>query len=304
MPPLAVRQALDVIAQALDAAGITDGRLEARLLLAHALQVDQAGLLCDRDLLIDRRIFEPLLARRLAREPLAFITGCVGFWTLSIATSPATLVPRADSETVVEAALAAFPGRDMGCVLDLGTGTGCLLLALLSECPRAFGVGVDRVELAAQLAARNAAANGLAGRAAFICGDWATSLSGAFDLILSNPPYIPTRDIAGLMPEVAHYEPGTALDGGADGLDAYRLVIAAVSSMLTQDGAAVLELGIGQAEAVAAIAAVAGFRVEAVRSDLGGMERAIVLRRALPQKNHLAPGQDAVSFSSHGRDGR
>jgi release factor glutamine methyltransferase len=288
----------------LDAAGIAGGRFEARLLLAHALRVDQAGLLRDRDLMIETGVFQPLLARRLAREPLAFITGCVGFWTLSIATSPATLVPRADSETVVEAALAAFPGRKMGRILDLGTGTGCLLLAVLSECPGAFGVGVDHVEQATHLAARNAAANALAGRAAFLCGDWATSLSGAFDLILSNPPYIPTRDIAELMPEVACYEPSTALDGGADGLDAYRLVIAAVSSMLTPDGAAVLELGLGQAEAVAAIATIAGLRVEAVRCDLGGIERAIVLRRALPQKNHLALGQDAVSFLSHGRDGR
>jgi len=276
------------MAQALETAGIADGRFEARLLLAAALRVDQAELLRDRDLKIEAGLYQPLLARRLAREPLGLITGCVGFWTLSIATSPATLVPRADSETVVEAALAAFPGRDVGRILDLGTGTGCLLLALLGECPRAFGVGVDYVEQAAQLAAHNAAANGLLGRAAFFCGDWATALSGAFDLIIANPPYIPTSDIAGLMPEVASYEPSSALDGGADGLDAYRIVIAAVSSMLTPEGVAVIELGIGQAEAVAALATIAGFRVDALQSDLGGIARAIVLRRALPQKNHLA----------------
>jgi len=300
---LGVRQALTAMAEALAAAGIAEPRREARLLLAHALGVDQPALLRNPDRLLRWDDVAPLLARRVAREPMALITGVAGFWTLSLATSPATLVPRPESEAVVEAALAARPPGEMRRVLDLGTGTGALLLAVLSECPAAFGVGVDRVADAAALAARNAAASGLAHRAAFLCGDWAVSLAGRFDLVLCNPPYIASGDIPRLMPEVACYEPASALDGGEDGLDAYRIIIEFMPSLLAPDGVAVLELGIGQAASVTALAIAAGLAPEPPRADLGGVARALVVRRDLPQKNHLALGADAASFHPHGRDG-
>ena len=175
----------------------------------------------------------PLVARREAHEPLALIVGHREFWSLEFAVSPATLIPRPESETLIEAAVAAFANREPPrLVLDLGTGTGCLLLAALSEFPAAFGIGVDRSAEAAALAARNAAALHLADRALFVCGDWADALSTRFDLVLGNPPYIPTEDLGSLMPDVARYEPRTALDGGPDGLAAYRRLIPGLPRML------------------------------------------------------------------------
>ena len=225
--------------------------------------------------------FAALLARRVAHEPFAYLTGRVGFWTLDLEVSPATLIPRADSETLVEAALEACPDKGAALhVLDLGTGTGALLLAVLSELPAANGVGVDLKPEAAALAARNAARLGLSGRARFLAGDWAAALAGRFDLILCNPPYIESAVIAGLMPEVARHEPASALDGGADGLSAYRRIIADLPRLLAPGGVAVLELGAGQQAAVEALAKVAGLTPEACRADLGGVPRALVLRAA------------------------
>ena len=218
------------------------------------------------------------MARRAARAPLAFLTGTQAFWTLELEVSPATLIPRADSEALIAAALAACPDRGaVGRILDLGTGTGCLLLAALTEFPAAFGVGVDRVPAAAALAARNARRVGLAGRCAMLCADWAAPLAGRFDLVLANPPYIESATIAGLMPEVARHEPLSALDGGADGLDAYRAVLAALPGLLLPAGVAVLEMGAGQAAPVAALARDAGFRVAALQHDLAGIARAAVV---------------------------
>ena len=248
----------------LRAAGIDQPRREARWLLEHA-----AG---------DVAAFHALVARRAAREPLAFLIGRQDFWTLELEVSPATLIPRADSETLITAAIAARPDRGaVARILDLGTGTGCLLLAALVEFPAAFGVGVDRAPEAASLAARNARANRLAGRCAMLCADWAAPLAGRFDLVLSNPPYIESDIIAGLMPEVSRYEPRRALDGGADGLDAYRCLLAALPGLLAPDGVAVLELGAGQAGPVAALAGAAGLRVTGLQHDLAGIARAAVL---------------------------
>lgn len=211
---------------------------------------------------------------------MAFLLGTQGFWTLELEVSPVTLIPRPDSETLIDAAMAAMPDRArVRRILDLGTGTGCLLLAALVEFPAAFGIGIDRVADATHLAARNAAANGLADRAAFLCGDWGGAILGSFDLIFSNPPYITTTDIAGLMPDVAGYEPASALDGGTDGLDAYRQIIPRLPALLAPDGVAVLELGQGQAEAVAELAVGCGFATT-TRDDFGGIARAAVLRRA------------------------
>ena len=264
----------------LRAAGVADPAREARLLLAHALDRDAAALL-DRGARVDPGGFEALVARRVRREPLALITGSIGFWTLDLEVSPATLIPRADSETLIEAALEALPDRArVRRILDLGTGTGCLLLAALSEYPHAWGIGVDRSTAAVALAARNARRNALASRAVLVCADWAAAFAGTagFDLVLSNPPYIAAADIAELMPEVSRHEPRSALDGGADGLDAYRAILAALPALLGSGGLAVLELGRGQGDAVGLMAAEHGLAVRAVRTDLGGMKRAIVLR--------------------------
>ena len=269
--------ALGEATAALREAGFDNPAFEARLLVAHALGVAHNDLIAlTRE--PDPSCFAALLARRLAHEPMALILGHQGFWTLDFEVSPATLIPRADTETLIEAALDSHPGARR--ILDLGTGTGCLLLAALSEYPDAWGLGVDRVPQAAALAARNARRNGLQDRAAFVCASWSDAIAGRFDLVLSNPPYIPSADIAGLMPEVAGHEPGSALDGGVDGLDAYRVLIARVADLLSEDGTAIFELGIGQAEPVAALAVAAGFPPPALRCDLGGIARAIILKKS------------------------
>ena len=263
---------------ALRQAGIDNPTREARLLIVHALGLP-AGSLADPARSIDPAGFNTLLARRLTHEPMALILGRQGFWTLDLEVSPATLIPRPDSETLIEAALAALPNRDrVRSILDLGTGTGCLLLAALSEFPHAFGLGTDRSPAAAALARRNAAANRLADRAAFLCADWAAPIAGRFDLILSNPPYIETADIARLMPDVAHFEPASALDGGPDGLAAYRRIIPSLPALLSPGGVAILELGQHQAAQIADFAVRAGFARPETRADLAGIARASVLR--------------------------
>lgn len=280
--PLSRERAIRLATEQLATAGIEGPRREARLLLGHALGLSQEALLSDPLAPVGETAFAALLARRCAHEPMAYILGRREFWSLSLQVSRATLIPRPETETLIEAALAAFPDRaSVARVLDLGTGTGCLLLAALSEFPGARGVGVDRLEAAAGLARRNAAGCGLASRAAFLCGDWAAALDGRFDLILCNPPYIPQAEIPGLMPDVAGHEPASALDGGADGLDAYRTLLADVPRLLARGGAAILELGIGQQAAVAGLAAEAGLAIS-VKADLSGIPRALTLRRGLP----------------------
>jgi len=272
-------------------AGIEFPAREARLLVAHVLALPPGGL-PDPDRAIDGPAFDALLARRAAREPMALITGRQGFWTLDLAVSPATLIPRPDSETLIEAALAALPVHGaVRSILDLGTGTGCLLLAALSEFPLAWGLGVDLAEEAVRLAAANARANGLAARAAFVAGKWAEAISDHFDLILANPPYVESGSIATLMPEVARFEPRRALDGGTDGLDAYRVLLPALPALLNRNGVAVLEIGSEQAGEVAALALSAGFTAPALRRDLGGHARAVVLHAKGQEKSFGRAGQ-------------
>jgi release factor glutamine methyltransferase len=268
--------------QHLRAAAFEAPRLEARLLLAHAMECRTKDLLRDPRARVppDAALrFGALLRRRLEREPVAHLLGAAEFWSLPFEVSPATLIPRADSETLVEAALAAFPWRGaVRRVLDLGAGTGCLLLAALSEFPHATGIGVDLVADAAALARRNAAALGLGSRAGFVVGSWGAALgAGRFDLVFSNPPYVEAGAIAGLAPEVARHEPRSALDGGADGLDAYRALLPELRRLLAPEGRAVVELGEGQRQAVEALARGNGLRPLGCRSDLGGVDRALLL---------------------------
>jgi release factor glutamine methyltransferase len=280
-----IAAAIDEAARLLGSAGVDSPRLEARLLLAHALATTPEGLLRDRATPADVSALEPLMARRLAREPLAFILGQREFWGLPFAVSPATLVPRPDSEALIEAAIAACPDRSLvRSVLDLGTGTGCLLLAALTEFPAAHGIGIDVFPAATALAQRNAAMLGLRNRSAFITGDWASSVVGRFDLVLSNPPYIASHTISQLMPEVALHEPASALDGGPQGLSAYHVIIPELPRLLETGGTAILEVGDGQAAAVADLGQASGLDVLAIRADLAGIARAVVLRLPAAEK--------------------
>jgi len=222
--------------------------------------------------------FEALLCAREARVPVAHLLGEREFWSAILEVGPAVLVPRPETETLIEAALEAFPDRAAPLrILDLGTGSGCLLVALLREFPLAFGLGVDRSAEALAVARRNLDRHGLAPRARLLRGSWADALAGPFDLVVANPPYLPTGEIAGLEPEVAHHEPRAALDGGQDGLDAYRELLPALPRLLAPEGVACVEIGAGQGEPVAKLARATGLRV-AGRSDLAGILRCLVLR--------------------------
>ena len=284
---------LQAATQELAQAGLDEPRREARLLLAHALGISPSMLLLHDDREVPESAeFKCLIARRARREPLSRSSGRCGFWTLEVSVSAETLIPRSDSETLIEAASAAFPERDAPlAVLDLGTGTGCLLLAVLDERQRAWGLGVDRVLGATRLAAENARALGLAERSAFLVADWAAPLVGRFDLVLANPPYIPSADIAGLMPEVALYEPASALDGGLDGLDAYRSLARSLPGLLAPNGMAVLELGQGQASSVSGLMRAGGLDVHDVRADLCGVGRAMLLRSGRSKKPFGKPAR-------------
>lgn len=281
-----VVRALDEAVARLAAAGIEEARREARLLLAHALGTGVASLFADPARAIDRDArdrFAALVERRVAREPVSHLLGHREFWSLDFVVTADVLDPRADSETLVEAALAAFPDRDAPlAVLDLGTGSGCLLLAVLSERPNARGLGIDASDAALRIAAENAARLGLDDRATFQRGDWGRDLGARFDLILCNPPYIESGAIAALAPEVARWEPRPALDGGADGLDAYRVLAPQFNRLLAVNGIAAIEIGDGQANAVADLSVAAGLVVESRRRDLSGIERCLLLRRPAP----------------------
>ena len=273
-----IRTGLALGAERLTAAGIPNARAEARLLLGHA-----AGLTLETMIgyperpIEDETAYLHLVARRVAREPLSHLTGRREFWSMEFTVTPDTLDPRPDTEALVEAVLARTPDKTVALkILDLGTGTGCVLAALLSQLPGAFGIAVDRNPATARVAAQNLAASGLAGRSAVIVGDWADSLKGGFNIVVSNPPYIPSGEIDGLEPEVATWEPRLALDGGPDGLDALRMIAADLRRLLRPDGFAALEFGYGQGEAVAVLTMAAGLKVHERCADLAGRERCLV----------------------------
>lgn len=274
----ALRRAM---AARLKAAGLPSPDLDARLLAAHALEIDPSGLLQDGPVPPDAAArAEALLARRLAGEPVARILGQKEFWSLPLRLSAETLVPRPDTETLVEEILALLPDRTAPLrLLDLGTGSGAILAALLTEYPAAFGVGLDRSAGAAATARDNLARLGLAARSRVLVGDWAEAVRGPFDLVVSNPPYIPSGHIDGLEVDVRAHDPRAALDGGADGLTAYAAIARALPGLLAPGGVCVLELGIGQEEAVSGLLRGAGLVPAPARRDLGGIARALSARR-------------------------
>ena len=259
-------------------------RSEARRLVEAALNWPIASQLADPDQTIDAASLEALdalLHRRAERhEPLSRILGRREFWGLSLEIDGATLDPRPDTETLVELALDLFSGPERsppGQILDLGTGSGALLLALLSEYPEAQGLGVDQDSGTLATAARNAARLGLGGRARFEGGDWLSGTSGRFDLIVSNPPYIPTGDLAGLDRAVRDFDDPLALDGGADGLAFYARTLREAGRCLAPGGVLILELGIGQADRVQALGRDSGWNLLSLRDDLAGIPRAMAL---------------------------
>lgn len=277
------RQSLKDAVARLRAAGVETPVLDARLLVQHALGADWNQLFIgpDRELTdAERADLARLLDRRAAREPVSRILGHREFWSLNLLVGPDTLDPRPDTETIIDSALRLVPSRDLHLrVLDLGTGTGAILLALLTELPNAKGLGIDRAPGAVATATENAGRLGLQDRARFRNGDWGKGIEERFDLIVSNPPYIRRGDIAGLAPEVRDFDPVLALDGGLDGLDAYRELAPDLERLLDPGGCAVLEVGQGQAPSVARILEEAGLRSAGSARDLAGIERCVIAQR-------------------------
>lgn len=270
------------LTQAFRAGGLETPELDARVLIGHALEADHAELAAAPHRPLSETHLAAIAAlaqRRLRREPVARIVGCKEFWGLALRLSPETLVPRPETEIVVEAALSTIPHNAPTRIADLGTGSGALLLALVHERPQARAVGTDRSFTALVAARENAIRLGLAERTEFVAGDFGSALSGRFDCIVSNPPYIATAGLAALPPEVRAHDPHLALDGGPDGLSAYRMIAKDVPRLLAPGGALVLELGVGQSDAVITIMAAERLAPAGPpRLDLAGIPRALTLR--------------------------
>jgi release factor glutamine methyltransferase len=279
----AVRRA---VAARFGAGGVESADLDARLLVGHALGLDHAGLVREGERPLGRADIagiEALAARRLAGEPVARIAGVKEFWGLPFQVTPAVLVPRPDTETVVETALARLD-RDGARsrrlrIADLGTGSGAILVALLHELADAFGIGTDCDPAALATARANAGRLGVATRTAFVACDFGAALAGGLDLVVANPPYIATDEIAALAPEVRDFDPRGALDGGPDGLAAYRAIAADAGRLLAPGAHLVMEVGAGQADAVSALVAAARLGAVAVAPDLAGIGRVVSARR-------------------------
>jgi release factor glutamine methyltransferase len=272
--------ALAMARAALKAAGIASAAVDARLLMADAASLDMATLIAragERLPALAEAAFAAHLRRRLDGEPVARILGEKEFWGLPFQVNAATLVPRPETETLVEAVIAEarrrFPPRITIC--DLGTGSGAILIALLTELPEARGIGTDLSENALGAARQNADRLGVAGRIRYQQTDFATGPNGPFEVVVSNPPYVPSAAIAGLDREVRDYDPRPALDGGPDGLAAYRTILARADRLLAEGGLLAFEVGHDQSDAVAALCAAAGFSGVAVHKDLGGIGRVV-----------------------------
>jgi release factor glutamine methyltransferase len=282
---LSVGAARLVIAQAFRRRRLDTPELDARVLVGHALALDHAALTVAAQRPItpqESDAIGTLVGRRLAGEPVARIIGSKEFWGLQLQITPATLVPRPETETIVEAALSGMEGADQRThpwrVADIGTGSGAILLALLSELPHARGVGTDINLSALRTARQNARRLNFASRASFVACSFAAALGGGFDVIVANPPYIRTDDIASLAPEVRDFDPRAALDGGVDGLSAYRAFVPDLGRLLAAEGRVVVELGVKQDSAVANLVSKSGLKVMATHRDLAGIPRALVAR--------------------------
>ncbi|MEQ8403682.1 MAG: peptide chain release factor N(5)-glutamine methyltransferase [Oceanicaulis sp.] len=276
-------EAARTAAARLAAAGIEEAGEDARRLLEHASPLSRAGLIAAMGETMpddEQARFQAALARREAREPMSHILGSVGFWTLDLKVTADVLTPRADTETIVEAALASVTEREAPLrILDIATGSGAIALALLSELPNAAAVATDLSPAALAVARENAALNRLAGRIDFIETRWADGVHGPFDLLVCNPPYIASAVIETLDPEVRAFEPRLALDGGADGLDPYPHLFAEARRLLAPGGTAVFEIGYDQGEAALGLALEAGYVGGSLKRDLGGRDRALVFAR-------------------------
>ena len=272
---------LSEAAEQLRRAGIESPRREARLLLALALDTEPGNLIM-RTLSVSpsqSQRFGNLVRRRSRREPFAHLRGSREFWSLTFHVSPDVLIPRPESETLIECALREFPDRDRTLrVLDLGTGTGCLLLTFLAERPAATGTGCDLSDAALSIAESNAKNLGLWARARFERSDWTAGISGKFDVIFANPPYIATPEVSALNPEVGQYEPRMALDGGADGLDAFRRIAAQLRRVAASDATLFAEIGPAQAGIVADLFSAQGWEHISTVPDLAGTPRCVVMR--------------------------
>ena len=298
--PRTAQAALASGAARLGAAGVPEPRRDARLLLAHALGARPEALIAAPEKELDAaqaEAYSRLIARRAAREPVSRILGRREFWSLEFRITPDAFDPRPDSETVVAAVLDWLPARDARLrLLDLGTGSGCLLISLLSELPNAWGLGIDCSAGAVRTARANAEALGFGSRAHFAVGHWGTAVNGAFNVVVTNPPYIAEADIAALAAEVAGYEPYHALAAGADGLGAYRALAADLPRLLAPGGVAAIEIGDGQAARVAPILRRAGLALAEARRDLAGTVRCLVAREQEKQ-----PCQDKKGVGKRGR---
>lgn len=265
--------------------GIDSPRLTAELLLSHCLDISRLDLYLRFDQPMnpeERAFYREMIRRRIRREPVAHITGERSFWTLDLVAGPEALIPRPDTETLVTEALSCLPLESPCRVLDLGTGTGCIALALASERPLCQVVAVDLSLAACRLALKNIERTGLGRRVFPIVGNWCTALRPGvlFDLVVSNPPYIPTAHVAALAPEVRDYEPPLALDGGADGLEAYRRLALEVAGFLRPGGAFLLEIGYDQCVHVTDIfMESAAYDCFSCRKDFGGQDRVLGMRR-------------------------
>ncbi|MBO21289.1 MAG: protein-(glutamine-N5) methyltransferase, release factor-specific [Rhodospirillaceae bacterium] len=279
-----VAVALVQAADRLKAAGAQTPELDARVLLCHATGRDYAWVIANGEVEIGpaaRDGFAEMLARRERREPVSQIVAAREFWSRDFRVTPDVLTPRPDTETLVETVLSRIEDWDAPLhMLDLGTGSGCLLLTLLAECPNATGLGIDASPEALEVAASNAVALGLDMRVAWLEGDWCDGLDGNFDVIVSNPPYIARHELRHLEPEVRDYEPRLALDGGADGFAAYRRIVPALRRLGTGASVIALELGQGQAHGVAALGRVAGLRIADVDQDINRRARVITFEPA------------------------
>ncbi|NVK17223.1 MAG: peptide chain release factor N(5)-glutamine methyltransferase [Methylocystaceae bacterium] len=278
-----IGETLQQLVETLTKAGIDEARTDARLLLEHVLDVDRTVLIAypEREISQDQCAeLDALLKRRLNREPMSHLLGYREFWSLRFKVTKETLTPRPDSETLIEAVLRHLPDVDAPLnVLDLGVGTGCLILSVLSEYKKAHGLGIDLSDDALRVAIENAKMLGLADRCDFQIGDWMEGLNDQYDLILSNPPYIPTGDKSILEPEVLVHEPATALFAGSDGLDDYRILAQQLPGRLKDDALAVIELGIDQSDAVLALMESCGLEVIDSPKDLGGIVRCHIIRK-------------------------